>query len=87
MVKPIVVPGGVNEYISNCPKKVQIKLEKIRAVIKKVAPKAIETVSYFEFPGYSLPGEYDYNGMFAWFSYKKPFIRLHVRVGQQTAAK
>jgi uncharacterized protein YdhG (YjbR/CyaY superfamily) len=29
-------------------------------------------------PGYSYEG-YDYNGMFVWFSYKKPFIRLHVR--------
>ena len=38
----------------------------------------METVSYFQFPGYSSPG-YDYNGMFAWFSFKKPEIRLHVR--------
>ena len=29
-------------------------------------------------PGYCYPG-YDYNGMFAWFSYKAPFIRVHVR--------
>lgn len=29
-------------------------------------------------PGYSCAG-YDYNGMFAWFSFKKPFVRLHVR--------
>lgn len=28
--------------------------------------------------GYCYEG-YDYNGMFAWFSYKKPYIRLHVR--------
>jgi len=28
-------------------------------------------------PGYSYAG-YDYNGMFAWFSFKKPFVRLHV---------
>jgi uncharacterized protein YdhG (YjbR/CyaY superfamily) len=35
-------------------------------------------VSYFQIPGYSYPG-YDYNGMFAWFSYKQPNTRLHVR--------
>ncbi len=29
-------------------------------------------------PGYSYKG-YDYDGMFAWFSFKSPFIRLHVR--------
>ena len=38
----------------------------------------IETVSYFGIPGYSYEG-YDYNGMFAWFSFKDPFVRLHVR--------
>ena len=32
----------------------------------------------FEIPGYSYAG-YDYNGMFAWFSFKKPNVRLHVR--------
>lgn len=29
-------------------------------------------------PGYSYEG-YDCNGMFVWFSYKKPYVRLHVR--------
>jgi uncharacterized protein YdhG (YjbR/CyaY superfamily) len=29
-------------------------------------------------PGYSYEG-YDYDGMFAWFSFKEPYIRLHVR--------
>ncbi len=29
-------------------------------------------------PGYFYEG-YDYNGMFAWFSFKKPHVRLHVR--------
>jgi uncharacterized protein YdhG (YjbR/CyaY superfamily) len=29
-------------------------------------------------PGYSYEG-YVYNGMFAWFSFKAPFVRLHVR--------
>ncbi len=29
-------------------------------------------------PGYFYEG-YDYNGMFAWFSLKPPYVRLHVR--------
>jgi len=73
-----LVPGGVDEYIANCPTETQSQLNGIRAAIREVAPDSIETVSYFQIPGYSYPG-YDYNGMFAWFSYKKPNIRLHVR--------
>lgn len=73
-----VVPGGVTEYISACPEEIQGKLEVIRSAIREIAPDAVETVSYFSIPGYSYEG-YDYNGMFAWFSYKKPYVRLHVR--------
>ena len=73
-----IKPGGVGEFIADCPKQVQGKLADLRAAIRAVAPDAIETVSYFDFPGYSYQG-YDYNGMFAWFSYKAPFVRLHVR--------
>lgn len=70
--------GGVDEYIATCPKAVQAKLKRLRAAIRAVTPGSIETVSYFEMPGYSYEG-YDYNGMFAWFSFKKPNVRLHVR--------
>lgn len=73
-----ITPGGVDEYIQACPKEIQAKLALIRSAIREIAPDAIETVSYFGIPGYSYEG-YDYNGMFAWFSYKKPYIRLHVR--------
>jgi uncharacterized protein YdhG (YjbR/CyaY superfamily) len=71
-------PGGVDEYIAACPKAVQSKLKRVRSAIRSVAPGAVETVSYFQMPGYSYEG-YDYNGMFAWFSFKKPNVRLHVR--------
>ncbi len=70
--------GGVDEYIAKCPKKIQIELLSIRETILSAAPDAIETVSYFDIPGYSYEG-YGYNGMFVWFSYKAPYIRLHVR--------
>ena len=73
-----LVPGGVDEYLADCPLEAQSQLNGIRAAIREVAPDSIETMSYFQIPGYSYPG-YDYNGMFAWFSYKQPNIRLHVR--------
>ena len=69
---------NVDAYISQCPEDIQRKLKQIRAAIKEVAPGAIETTSYFDIPGYSYPG-YDYNGMFAWFSFQNSVIGLHVR--------
>jgi uncharacterized protein YdhG (YjbR/CyaY superfamily) len=73
-----IKPGGVDEYIAECPTEIQDKLRDLRAAIREVAPDAVETVSYFDMPGYSCEG-YEYNGMFAWFSFKAPFVRLHVR--------
>lgn len=73
-----LVPGGVDEYLAKCPQDVQARLTDIRAAIQAAAPGSTETVSYFQMPGYFYEG-YDYNGMFAWFSYKKPHVRLHVR--------
>jgi len=71
-------PGSVNDYISKCPKEAQGKMKAIRDAIREVAPGSMETVSYFQIPGYSFAG-YDYNGMFAWFSFRKPDVRLHLR--------
>lgn len=73
-----IKPGGVDEYIKKYPKEFQKQLRDMRAAIRDVAPDAIETVSYFDIPGYSYEG-FEYNGMFAWFSFKFPYIRLHVR--------
>jgi uncharacterized protein YdhG (YjbR/CyaY superfamily) len=70
--------SGADEYIASCPKEAQANLAKIRAAIQVAAPGAIERTDYFEMPGYSYPG-FDYDGMFAWFSFKKPHVRLHVR--------
>jgi uncharacterized protein YdhG (YjbR/CyaY superfamily) len=74
----VIVPGGVDEYIEKCPKGVQSQLRDIRIAIQGAAPGSTETVSYFRMPGYFYAG-YDYNGMFAWFSFKAPYVRLHVR--------
>ena len=68
----------VVEYIARCPKEAHGDLAKIRAAIRAAAPGATERTDYFQWPGYSYPG-FDYDGMFAWFSFKKPHIRLHVR--------
>jgi uncharacterized protein YdhG (YjbR/CyaY superfamily) len=70
--------NDVDKYIANAPKEVQPKLKQIRAAIREAAPGATERTDYFQFPGYSYDG-YDYNGMFVWFSFKKPNIRLHLR--------
>jgi len=67
----LIIEGGVDEYIAGCPKNIQVKLKEIHSAIKEVAPGSTETVSYFQIPGYSYEGD-NYNGMFAWFSYKKP---------------
>jgi uncharacterized protein YdhG (YjbR/CyaY superfamily) len=72
-----IIPGGVDEYISTFPKEMQQKLNEMRGIIQKAAPVAIETTSYFQIPGYSYEG-YEYNGMFAWFSISKNYLRLHV---------
>lgn len=70
--------SDVDEYIARGPKEAQAGLAKIRAAIRAVAPGSAERTDYFDIPGYSYPG-FDYDGMFAWFSFKKPYIRLHVR--------
>ena len=68
----------VDKYIANSQKDVQGTLAKMRAAIQAAAPGATERTDYFQMPGYSFPG-FDYDGMFVWFSFKKPYIRLHVR--------
>ena len=67
----VIIYGGVDEYIEKCPKEVQDQLNDIRIAIQGAAPGSTETVSYFQMPGYLYQG-YDYNGMFAWFSFKTP---------------
>jgi uncharacterized protein YdhG (YjbR/CyaY superfamily) len=69
---------SVDEYIAKAPKEVQGRLKEVRAAIQKAAPGANERTDYFQMPGYSYEG-YDYDGMFVWLSFKKPYIRLHLR--------
>lgn len=48
-------PINIDEYISQFPLEIQVKLEKIRAIIKSVAPKATEAISY-QMPTFKLNG-------------------------------
>ena len=45
----------IDEYISNSPAEIQPILKKLRATIKKSAPKAIETINY-GIPTFQLEG-------------------------------
>jgi uncharacterized protein YdhG (YjbR/CyaY superfamily) len=46
----------IDEYIKTFPADVQSILEKIRQTIKKVAPEAVETISY-QMPAFKLNGK------------------------------
>lgn len=72
------VQNYVNAYIAGAPKEAQTKLKELRVAIQEVAPRATERTDYFQMPGYSLEGFDYYNGMFVWFSFKKPYVRLHI---------
>ena len=50
-------PQSIDEYIVGFPENVQQRLEKIRATIKKAAPKAQEKISY-QIPTFTLDGKY-----------------------------
>lgn len=70
--------NNVDKYISSAPKEAQVKLIELRALLQEVEPTATERTDYFQMPGYSHD-QYDYyDGMFVWFSYKKPYVRLHI---------
>jgi uncharacterized protein YdhG (YjbR/CyaY superfamily) len=75
-------PNKTDAYIAKCPKAAHAPLEKVRAAIRAAAPGATERTDYFQWPGYSYEDPaFDYDGMFAWFTFKHPYIRLHVRPG------
>ena len=47
--------NSIDEYISTFPKHIQVILEKIRQTIRKVVPKAEETIKY-QIPTFKLNG-------------------------------
>lgn len=63
-------PKTVDEYIAQFPEEVQHILVKIRALIKELAPEAVEKISY-QMPGYYL------NGMLVWFGGHEHYIGFY----------
>jgi len=61
----------VSAYIASAPKETQAKLKQIRKIIKSVAPKAEERLSY------GMP-YYGYKGRLAYFAYAKAHIGFYV---------
>ena len=64
-------PKTVDQYIAQAPKEMQRTLEELRALIKKVAPKAEERISY------GMPF-YDYKGRLVYFASMKGYIGLYI---------
>ena len=48
-------PKNIDEYIASFPPEIQAKLEKLRATIRKAAPKAEEAIKYM-MPTFTLHG-------------------------------
>lgn len=61
---------SINEYIQNEPKNIQIILKKLRATVKKAAPKAVEKISY------GMPTFYQ-NGNLVYFAAWKKHIGFY----------
>ena len=64
-------PKDVDAFIAAAPKEVRGKLKELRTVIKKIAPDAVERISY------GMP-YYHYNGRLAYFNYWKAHIGLYL---------
>jgi uncharacterized protein YdhG (YjbR/CyaY superfamily) len=62
--------GTIDEYIEDYPREVQQLLQQIRLTIRKVAPKAEETISY------SMPA-FKQNGILVWFAAFKNHIGFY----------
>jgi uncharacterized protein YdhG (YjbR/CyaY superfamily) len=65
-------PKNVGAYIRAAPKETRAKLTQLRRVIKSVAPKAKEDISY------RIP-YYDYHGALVWFASFKTHISIFLR--------
>ena len=56
-------PTTIDDYIARCPTDVQPIMQKIRATIKKSAPRAVEKISY-GMPAFALNGDLVWFGAF-----------------------
>jgi uncharacterized protein YdhG (YjbR/CyaY superfamily) len=71
-LKKGIASKDVDAYISESPKETQPKLREVRAIIKEVAPKAVESISY------RIP-YYHYKGRLVYFALMKSYIGLYLR--------
>jgi len=63
-------PVNIDEYISTFPEEIQVRLEEMRAIIKKAAPKTEEVISY------SMPA-FKQNGVLVYFAGYKSHIGFY----------
>jgi uncharacterized protein YdhG (YjbR/CyaY superfamily) len=63
-------PKDVDTYIGEAPIKVQANLKELRALIKEVAPNAVERISY------GMP-YYEHKGRLVYFAFAKSHIGLY----------
>ncbi len=63
-------PTSVSEYIASCPSKVRLILKRVRATIRKAAPRAEEVISY------GIPA-FKQNGIVAYFAAFKNHIGFY----------
>jgi uncharacterized protein YdhG (YjbR/CyaY superfamily) len=75
MKKTATTAETVDDYITACPKPVQARLKKVRATIRKAAPKAEERISY------RIPA-YFQNGILIFFAAFKNHIGIYPRGGE-----
>jgi uncharacterized protein YdhG (YjbR/CyaY superfamily) len=73
-------PTTIEEYIAGCPADVQEKLQKIRATIRKAAPKATETINY------GMPA-FKQHGYLVYFAAAKKHIGFYPSVSDATLRK
>jgi uncharacterized protein YdhG (YjbR/CyaY superfamily) len=55
------VPANFEQYLLNNPKKIQERLQKIRLLVKKIAPESVEKISY------GMPA-FTFHGMLIYFA-------------------
>ena len=64
-------PKNVDQYIAHAPQAIQPKLKQLRKIIKQVAPRAVEKISY------GMP-YYGYKGRLVYFRYNKNHLGLYM---------
>jgi len=78
-------PETIDEYIAACPPDVQSILKKIRAIIRKAAPKATERISY-GIPAFAMQGDLIYFAAFKKHIGMFPPVKGDEKLQQQLAS-